>query len=184
MTDQQFLKEIKNGNTNVLRSVYGTLGKVEKYVVANSGTLAESHDLFQESVLLFYEKIISTDFVLASSLSTYLFGICKMKWYSQMRKIKKTIQVYDKSIDPSNLELTDVDESTSDDIYIRITAVFNEIRPICKKILKMYYYKNMDAKEIKEIMNYSSSHVLRQQKHRCLKKAKISYDAQQQPAAL
>lgn len=92
MTDQQIIQAIREGNPRkALEEIYTFFPKVKMYVQQNSGDEDQAKDIFQEAIVIFYEKAQTTDFKLTSSVTTYVFGVSKNLWYSKLRKLGKEI---------------------------------------------------------------------------------------------
>ncbi len=61
---------------------------VKDLVSKNGGSSEDASDLFQDGMVVVYEKAMDVDFTLSSSLKTYLYAVCKNKWLMQLRKRK------------------------------------------------------------------------------------------------
>ncbi|MEO9801745.1 MAG: sigma-70 family RNA polymerase sigma factor [Reichenbachiella sp.] len=172
MTEANIIKELKNGNTSVLKHVYVHLNTVTSFVTKNSGSREDGHDIFQETVIVFHRNAIKEEFLLTSSIGTYLFAIGRRMWLNQLRR--KKIKIADSEIDQ---DLTAVEtfefelpQFSSPDLGQKIHKILDEVGDTCKEILQLFYFKKLNLEAIKERLAYRSSQVVRQQKYRCLKK--------------
>lgn len=127
-------------------------------------------DIFQDTVIVVYQKIYVENFKLNSStLKTYLFGIGKHKVYDYFKKKKitndsiKQLKVEDKNFD--------IDDAPS--IYEQTLAKnLNMISESCQQILKLFYYRGLTIKDIVAQTEYKDENTVKSHKSRCLKKLK------------
>ena len=77
----RLLEGIRAGDTATIRLLYReVLPGIKKYVVRNSGNESDAEDIFQDALMVVYEKATSGDLKLTSALSTYLFAVSKHLW--------------------------------------------------------------------------------------------------------
>ena len=85
--DKIFLQGIAQGNTPVLRQVYAKyFDSIAKFTLQNKGSLEDAKDLFQDALMIMYEKLQDADFELQHGLHTYLYSICRNLWLKKLRK--------------------------------------------------------------------------------------------------
>ena len=74
--NDEILKAIEKGDPQIILKLYRqSLPNIKRYVLHNSGRAEDAEDLFQEAMVIVYEKIIKKELVLSSSLATYLFNL-------------------------------------------------------------------------------------------------------------
>ncbi|MGL1885514.1 MAG: sigma-70 family RNA polymerase sigma factor [Reichenbachiella sp.] len=174
MTEENIIKELKRGNSSVLKYVYVHLNAVHSFVIKNSGGMEDGNDIFQEAVIVFYKNSIKTDFILSSSIKTYLIAIARRLWLKKLRDEK---QQYVSIADGVDLTLVDHFEFELPQPHKmnqseEIQQALNQIGDTCQNILKLFYFNKLSLERIREKLDYSSVQVVRQQKYRCLKKIK------------
>jgi len=172
MIEADIIKELKSGNSRVLKHVYQHLDLIVSYVKKNSGTTDDAHDLFQDAVIVFHRNVVKEEFELTSSISTYLFGICRRMWYNKLKaKNKMAIDTFEME-DNEQIESFEYELPLSQDVELidRIDKALEDLGEPCKSLLQMFYFKKLSQEQIKEELDYNSSQVVRQQKYRCLKR--------------
>lgn len=170
MKDKELIEALRLGNTSVLKHCYQNLPLVCKYVLNNSGSDEDAHDVFQEAVMVFYHNAIKDGFELTSSISTYIVAIGKNVWRNKLRKAKRDGVALEHFKEEEGLRTNESPELSSKSE--RIIQLFKSIKEPCNTILKKYYYQNISLKVIAETMGYKSERVARQQKYKCMKKIK------------
>jgi RNA polymerase sigma factor (sigma-70 family) len=132
---------------------------VINYVLKNSGDEDEARDLFQDAIVVLWQKVSGGDFVLTSKISTFLFGVCQNIWQKELkRKLKNSGEMQEGS---HEIEL-DKEEK------IRIIhESLNKLGASCKEILVYYYFENRNMTDIAELMGFGSSDTAKSKKYKC-----------------
>jgi RNA polymerase sigma factor (sigma-70 family) len=155
------LKIIYQANTNI----------ISNYILKNSGSIDEAKDLFQETMIAFYENVRDNKFKGESAISTYLYSIAKFKWLNQIKKNNIRTSHHEKlkvnEFEESPL-VTLMDKEKSNNVI----HVLTELGEPCKKLLIATIYQNASMKEIVELGEYSSEQIVRNKKYKCLQKLK------------
>lgn len=73
MRDHKIVQLLREGKESIaFRKLYSCYPKIEKLILSNGGSKSDAEDLFQEALIIFYEKVQQSNFELRSSISTYL----------------------------------------------------------------------------------------------------------------
>ena len=169
MKDAEIVSELKRGNTTVLKHCYKkSLGQVERMVLQHGGTEEDAKDLFHDSLIVLNNNCKSEEFKLTSSLSTYLFAVCKYSWLNQKSKQKRKEDAI-KSLYEDTWELA---YKSSNGLVDNMMDALSKLGDNCREILLDYYYGKCSYEEIAMNLSYSNGQVVRQQKYRCIKKLK------------
>ena len=130
-----------------------------KLVVSNSGSEEEAKDIYQEALIVFWQKAVSGNFTLTSKISTYLYSICLNLWRKELERKSKL----------SNEEKDEV-EWIEDDKNERIRIInecINALGETCRKVLSYYYFDGMSMSDIAEKMNFANPDTAKTKKYKC-----------------
>ena len=58
-------------------------------VITNSGTEEEARDVYQDALVVFWQKARSGNLVLTSKMSTYIYSICQNLWRKELDRKKR-----------------------------------------------------------------------------------------------
>ena len=166
MADHNFF-----GSTTVEREkLFITLYKkafpaVAKYVSKMGGTFDEAKDVFQDALVIYYEKLVIRSIALNTNEQAYLLGIAKHLWAKRFREniLHTTLDAHeddfmeDEELQPSSVKL----------LYYLETAGQK-----CMKILKAFYYDNLPVNKIAELFGYSGVRSATVQKYKCMEKVR------------
>ena len=170
-----YIKEIKKGNETILVELY----KLYRDEFLNWSflnykiTKEDGKDIFQDSIISFYNNVKSGQLTeLTSDIKTYLFAIGKFKIINFLKKQQRSVTFSDfdllKVDEPINNEMLDKEENEF--IKTTVKKYLNEQCEDCKKVLELYYFKDLDMKTIAKEMGYKNADVAKKKKYECFKK--------------
>ena len=145
---------------------------MHKLIVSKGGSNEDAKDVFQEALIIFYEKARQEDFQLTATIGTYLYSVCRFLWKDQLVKKKG------KSTAEFSSELSSADEAELQEVlkkeeqFIKMETVLNQIGEKCLELLQLFYYKGLRMKEIASKLGLKSEKIAKNQKYKCLERAK------------
>ncbi len=166
-TDQEIIKGLNSQSSAVLTYIYQqNFRSVKKYIEDNSGSETDAEDVFQDALVLVYERIRKGNLILTCSFSTFLFAVAKTQWLSVLRQRKRKNVVTDECDNIFNEDAGIHDELVQAEKKKLFIAHFNELTEDCKKIIKLFI-KEYSITEITRIMNFSSEQHTKNRRLRC-----------------
>ena len=178
MNDQkivQLLKTVKRDKAFV--KLYKGFPAVKKLILSKGGSSQEAEDTFQEALIIFYRKAMQPSFELTSSCSTYLYSVARFLWKDASKK--KGIVTTNEAVEHVKFENELEEIAQKEKKFLIIEEVLNLIGEKCLKILQLFYYKGLSMKEIARQVDLKSEKVTKNQKYKCLERArKMALDAQ------
>ena len=165
-TDTQIIEGILHGESKVLDFIYRRFyGKIERFLVGRGGDQDHIRDVFQEALIVIYQKVSGDGLILSCTFSTYLFAVCKNIWMHDMRKKKYHLvedSVLDAVLEPEN--------SSDPELEEKIQSIFNrhfqKLSKDCRDLLRMHFNR-ISLADIMEKFGYSSEHYTSDRKYRC-----------------
>jgi len=174
MTQDQIIQQIQSGNRErAFKELYNYFPKVEALVLKSGGSKNDASDIFQEALILLFRKLQKSDFVLTSSVETYLYSVCRFMCYDQNRANAKQTDW--------NIELEEGEEDEiallfqEEEKYKLAETALQTLGEKCLEILKMFYHHGVKMVEIAKKMKFSSAKIAKNQKYKCLEKAKQKF---------
>lgn len=173
MTDEHMIQLIREKRFDpAMKSLYAYFPAVKQFVVRNSGTKQEAEDIFQEALVVFCRKLDTKGFVLSSGINTYLYGVSKLLWLDELgkrnrRPAKPGIELRD------NMSIPEMERDLEDDRPARLAQkAISQLGQKCRQLLERFYYHKQSMKEIAAALGFRSEKVAKNQKYRCLEKAR------------
>jgi len=156
-----------------LKIIYQTnKEKVCSYILSNSGSQDEAKDVFQETIIAFYENVQNNKFKGDSTIGTYLYSIARFKWLNQIKKNSTQMLHNTKYEQNEGFYQSPLATIIEDEKKAQVLEVIESLGEQCKKILIANIYHNASMKEIAKSENYSSEQIVRNKKYKCLQKLK------------
>lgn len=169
MTDQEIITHLQHNKYSLaIKGLYNILPAVKQYIKNNSGTADDAQDIFQDALVILYKKIHDGNFTLTVPLKTYLLAVVKNCWLQELRQRKKLPP----GEAPDDIATATIDEEPG---FAIANAAFNLLGEKCKQLLILFYFKKKSFKEIAAALAFSDEKIAKNQKYRCLQKAKENY---------
>ena len=147
-------------------------GMVQSLIINNNGTSDDARDIFQEAMIVLYEKSKSGSFELTSQLKTYLYSVCRRLWLKRLQQQQKFIP------ELNNLEETipveddlDQHDQRGGELQMMEKAMMSLGEP-CKSLLEAYYLQKKNMTEIAGNFGYTNADNAKNQKYKCLMRLK------------
>lgn len=177
-TDQEIVDRISSGDYAVIQSIYHLYyPQIEKLVVQNNGSEEEAQDVFQEAILVLYERITKGDFLLKSRLQTFLYAVCRRMWLKQISRGQTSYMISDISdfeetlIQDDDLKNHEEEERQ----FQQMEDALEKLGEPCKSLLTEFYVKGKTMLEISEQFGYTNANNAKTQKYKCLQRLKKFY---------
>ena len=161
-----YIGGIVTGDHKLLKRIYEQFHKaILQLVETNGGSSEDARDVFQEALLMIYQKAQKPDFKLTSSFFTFFYAVCRNIWFNKRKK-------------RSFGEVTLSDEMTSmvgadspvdldqNEQYALYRKIFLRLGKDCQQVLLMFLGK-VSMQEIMEKMGYGSLSYTKKRKFKC-----------------
>ncbi|MEM6684494.1 MAG: sigma-70 family RNA polymerase sigma factor [Bacteroidota bacterium] len=170
-TDAELQDRLRSDDKKALETIYiqyknEFLNYAKRYNLDTYNAI----DVYQDAIIAMHHNFVNTRLVLtSSSIKTYLFGIGKFKILKKIKEAKTLINVETK--EEAYTEIT-LEESTPSERSMTLSAHLDTISDSCRKVLELFYYRNLTVDEIVQLTEYKDGNTVRSHKSRCLKRLK------------
>ncbi len=165
------IKAIRGNDEKALKLLYqNNYPRLEKYVLANSGTIDEARDIYQEAFIAVWRNIQLDRFQAydETSLDRYLYQVAKNKWLDFLRSAKRKTIVPLTDGENGLHETIDLSEAEQQRIT-NIRTNFKRLGQQCRDILERFYYQKQSMRTISTAMKWTEA-TAKNNKYRCLQK--------------
>ncbi|HMC84466.1 MAG TPA: sigma-70 family RNA polymerase sigma factor [Chitinophagaceae bacterium] len=171
--EQALLKGLAGNDRKAIESIYRAhYSMIQTLIINNSGTSDDARDIFQEAIIVLYEKAKSGSFELHAQLKTYLYAVSRRLWLKKLAFNKRYSG--DLANAPESIA-TDEDielyEHRSKDFELMDQALQHLGEP-CKELLENYYIRKKNMSEIAKEFGYTNAENAKNQKYKCLMRLK------------
>jgi len=173
LSDQEVIEGIANGSTSELEYLYASyFPMIFQLVTKNNGSEDDAKDIFQEAVIVLYDRINSGDFVLSSKLKTFLYSVCRRLWLKRLNKSDRmsfNVQEHEEIVAVENdlLEYQQKEEQ-----FLLMEQSLHLLGEPCQTIISDFYLRNLSMQDICEKFGYTNADNAKTQKYKCLQRLK------------
>jgi len=173
------LKGLAKDDKKAIEAIYReNYSMIQAFILNNNGSVDDARDIFQEAMIVLYEKSRLETFSLNCQIKTYVYSICRRLWLKRLQQLNKfTTQVENLEETVSVEEEIEEHEKKNND-FILMENAMNKIGEPCKSLLDGYYLKKKSMQEIAEDFGYTNSDNAKTQKYKCLVRLKKLFFAQ------
>ena len=179
LTEQVLIRGLSVNDKSAVETIYSdNYGVIQNLILNNNGSEEDAKDIFQEALIVLYEKSKSVEFELNCQIKTYLYSVSKRLWLKRLQKnsryelqsngFEETVYVEDD---------IGVHEKRNNE-YGMMEFAMSHIGEPCKSILEAYYIRKQNMQEIAEHFGYTNSENAKNQKYKCLVRLRKLFFAQ------
>lgn len=160
MTDDKIIEAIKSGDESAIEVLYKKhFRMMAKLIIRNSGTEDDAKDIYQDALIIFWQKVSSNDLVLTSKISTYLYSVCQNLWRKELvRKARESNEEVEKA------EEMDFDK---EERIRSIKNCVNQMGETCRNVLTLYYFDGLSMNDIAIQLGFANSNTAKTKKYKC-----------------
>ena len=172
-TDREVILGILNNSEDVLNKLYKAyFAMVLQFILNNNGSEDDAKDVYQEGIIILYNKIKAGDFELSSKLKTYIYSVCRRIWLKKLAQNSKKAGNITDYEDVFVVE-EDVEEHEEKDLqFVKMQSALDHLGEPCKTIIQDFYIHNLSMQDICEKFGYTNTDNAKTQKYKCLQRLK------------
>ena len=177
--EQELLKGLALDDKTAIEAIYkDNYGLIQTLVINNNGSEDDAKDIFQEALIVLYEKSKSGVFELNCQIRTYIYAVSKRLWLKRLQNRSR----YD-LIESGTEETITVDDDMTlhekrNSQFGMMESAMSRIGEPCKSLLEAYYIRKQNMQEIAEVFGYTNADNAKNQKYKCLIRLRKLFFAQ------
>ena len=176
--EKALLQGLARKEKKAIESIYrDNYNIVQALVVNNNGSAEDAKDVFQEAMIVLFEKVQSGSFELNCLIRTFMYSVSRRIW------LKRLLQQNRYSLSESTDELVIVDdeveehEKRNQDFTVMEKAMGSLGEP-CKSLLEAFYLQKRSMQDIAAGFGYTNAENAKNQKYKCLMRLKKLFFSQ------
>ena len=186
-TDEEFVAAIRRGDDRALAHLYRLhLPMVLHYVQQNSGTDDEAKDVYQEGIMVFYEKVRDGSLELSCQIKTYLYAVCRRLWLKRLTEKTRfggRLDDHEPFLE-TGAEADLLEAETRDQRFATMSAALEQLGEPCRSLLEGFYLLDKSMQQLTTEFGYTNADNAKNQKYKCLVRLKKLFFAQYQEESL
>ena len=159
--DKKAVETIYKNNYNMVQSL----------VINNNGTADDAKDIFQEAMIVLYEKARSGTFELNCQIKTYVYSVCRRLWLKRLQQANRYREIGDiETVVAVEDDLEDHAKKNTE--FEMMDKAIGSLGEPCKSLLEAYYLEKKNMQEIAFGFGYTNAENAKNQKYKCLMRLK------------
>lgn len=171
MKDLDLLHKIAKAESTSFEYLYKEYYKMaEFFVLKNSGNKADAQDVFQDALVVFYEKTLDESFQLNCQIKTFIYSIVRNLWLKKLRdnKIKTSVNDFEKFVNITD----EIDEEENESQLKNVELALQQLGEKCREIIIQFYYYKTKMEVIAQQLEYTNAQTAKAQKYKCMQQLK------------
>jgi RNA polymerase sigma factor (sigma-70 family) len=177
--EQVLLEGLAKNDRLAIETLYRQHYKmVQSLIINNQGTIDDARDIFQEAMIVLYEKARSGSFELHCQIKTYVYSVSRRLWLKRLQQLQKFVPDVNGLDDVVPVEEeVEAAEKRNADYHLMEKAMLHLGEP-CKSLLEAFYVQKKNMTEIAGNFGYTNADNAKNQKYKCLMRLKKIFFAQ------
>jgi RNA polymerase sigma factor (sigma-70 family) len=172
INERALLQGLARSDRKAIETIYReNYNMIQSLIINNSGSADDAKDIFQEAMIVLYEKARSGTFELNCQIKTYVYSVCRRLWLKKLQQAARYTEVGDmETVVPVEEDL-DEHAKRNQEFEMMEKAIGNLGEP-CKSLLEAYYLQKKNMQEIALSFGYTNAENAKNQKYKCLVRLK------------
>jgi RNA polymerase sigma factor (sigma-70 family) len=169
-TDEKaLLKGLALNDRKSVETIYKLFyNMVQSLILNNNGSADDARDIFQETVIVLYEKAKSGSFELNCQLKTYVYSVSRRLWLKKLQQQQKYVPNMaglDETVPVE--EEVDSHNQLNSEFQMMEKALLHLGEP-CRSLIEAFYLQKKSMTDIAGHFGYTNADNAKNQKYKCL----------------
>ena len=175
----QLLKGLALSDKHSIETIYReNYSMIQFFVTNNNGSADDARDIFQEAMVVLYEKSKDTTFSLNCQIKTYVYSICRRLWLKRLQQLNRYSTQVESVEETVSVENEMEEHEKRDNDFTLMEHAMSKIGEPCKSLLDAYYLQKKSMQDIASNFGYTNADNAKTQKYKCLIRLKKLFFAQ------
>jgi RNA polymerase sigma factor (sigma-70 family) len=173
------LKGLARNDRKAIETIYReNYNMVQALEVKNSGSIDDAKDIFQEAMIVLYERVQSEAFELNCQIKTYIYSVSRRLWLKKLLHQNRFL-----TTDESDHEVISVEDDFEEHEkqhgeFLMMERAMGNLGEPCKSLLEAFYMQKRSMQEIASNFGYTNAENAKNQKYKCLMRLKKLFFSQ------
>ena len=178
INEKLLLQGLARNDKRAVETIYKeNYNLIQALVVNNNGSVDDAKDIFQEAMIVLYEKVQTGTFELNCQIKTFVYSVSRRLW------LKRLMQQNRLSITDGHEDLVAVDDEMDEHEkrnteFMMMERAMSGLGEPCKSLLEAFYMQKRSMQEIAASFGYTNAENAKNQKYKCLMRLKKLFFSQ------
>ena len=173
INEKDLLEGLARNDRKSVQAIYkDNYNMVQSLIINNNGNSDDAKDIFQEAMIVLYEKVRSGNFELTCQIKTYVYSVSRRLWLKRLQQLNRYLPEVEGLAETISVEEEmEAHEKLNTEFGLMEKALSNLGEP-CKSLLEAYYLQKRSMSEIATTFGYTNADNAKTQKYKCLMRLK------------
>jgi RNA polymerase sigma factor (sigma-70 family) len=178
INEKSLLQGLARNDKKAVETIYKeNFNLIQALVLNNNGSAEDAKDIFQEAMIVLYEKVQTGTFELNCQIKTFVYSVSRRLW------LKRLMQQSRYNLSEASEEAVGVDEEMEDHEkrnaeFTMMERAMGGLGEPCKSLLEAFYLQKRSMQEIAAGFGYTNAENAKNQKYKCLMRLKKLFFSQ------
>lgn len=171
--EKLLLQGLADNDKKAVETIYKeNYNVVQALIVSNNGTTDDAKDIFQEAMMVLYQKVKSGTFELNCQIKTYIYSVSRRLWLKRLLH-QNRFSLTDSHHDLQAIVEEDMEENDRRNTeFIMMEKAMNSLGEPCKSLIEAFYIQKKSMQDIAASFGYTNADNAKNQKYKCLTRLK------------
>lgn len=177
--EQALLEGLAVRDSKAVETLYrDNFNMVQTLIINNNGSSDDAKDIFQEAMIVLFEKVRSGTFELNCQIKTFVYSVSRRLWLKRLQQQNRYSSPGDnmESVVAVEEDLEEHDQRNVE--FEMMEKAINQLGEPCKSLLEAYYLQKQNMQVIAANFGYTNADNAKNQKYKCLMRLKKIFFAQ------
>ncbi len=176
--EKLLLQGLARNDTKAIEAIYKEhFNVIQALVINNQGSADDAKDIFQEAMIVLYEKVQSGSFELNCQIRTFIYAVSRRLWLKRlMHQNRFTISDGHEVSVVVDEEMEEHEKRNTE--FTMMEKAMNSLGEPCKSLLSAFYMQQRSMQEIANNFGYTNPENAKNQKYKCLMRLKKLFFSQ------
>ena len=171
--EEALLRGFARNERKAVEAIYkNSFNMVQSLIINNNGSAEDAKDIFQEAMIVLYEKVRAGNFELQCQIKTYIYSVSRRLWLKRLQQLSRfTADIH--GVETAIPVEDDIEKHEKRDAeFEMMNKALNNLGEPCKSLLEAFYIKKKSMLEIASGFGYTNAENAKNQKYKCLMRLK------------
>lgn len=179
INEKDLLEGLARNDTKAVETIYKeNYNLVQSLIINNNGSTDDAKDIFQEAMIVLYEKVRSGTFELNCQIRTYVYSVSRRLWLKKLQQMSRYSTPVEslEAVIPVEDDVEIHDQRNSE--FEMMNKAISSLGEPCKSLLEAFYLQKRNMQDIAESFGYTNADNAKTQKYKCLMRLKKIFFSQ------
>ena len=158
INESELLDGLARNDRKAVETLYKqNYSMIQAFILNNNGTADDARDIFQEAIIVLFEKVKGGSLELNCQIKTYVYSVCRRLWLKRLQQLQRfgtPVESLEEVV-PIEEELEEHDRKN--EAFAVMEKAMTHLGEPCKSLLEAYYIQKKQMLDIAADFGYANA---------------------------